>query len=306
MEYIVEFEGHDIVFTTQLSRIRELNAQQLPCVLILDDDNQKEDTFEAKFAVSNAEDLGDEASDFLRRVAARCCGIPLKIFETDRLIIRELCDKDAYDTAAIYNESDGFLEPFWTEYETCKESAGKIELSDLAEHLKTYAQTVYDFKGYGIFGITLKQKKAAGKDGYGSLIGLVGLTDTDLAPVLKTDDLNCDTKTDPAAYYHEQHPDYPGQLLNYRGQLPDSRGQHPDYEADITTVIIKKAYAADNLELGFALKKEYRGCGYAAEACRGAIAYAAEHFPGCGIVIRTKADNAPAAMLAQKLFKEFS
>ena len=29
MEYIVEFEGHDIVFTTQLSRIRELNTEDL-------------------------------------------------------------------------------------------------------------------------------------------------------------------------------------------------------------------------------------------------------------------------------------
>lgn len=182
MEYVVSVAGRDVVFTSRLSRIRELNDERKPCVLILCEENRCEDTFLAKFAVDDSDmwfsdvsdmcirpkdDSGvccsDENLEFLRRVIARCDGTPLRVFETQRLVVRELCANDCEQVAMIYEDAGGFIEPFWGD-------------SDIADCLGDYAQRVYDIRGYGMWGVSLKPHSHT--DGLHSrIVGLIGLTD---------------------------------------------------------------------------------------------------------------------------------
>ena len=55
------------------------------------------------------------------------------------------------------------------------------------------------------------------------------------------------------------------------------------------------------IELGYLIGSEYRGQGYAAEACREIVRYAFEEIGADRITIRTRRDNLPAVRLAQKL-----
>lgn len=90
--------------------------------------------------------------DYLETVYCRRKGIPRVITMTDRLIIRELCCSDRDALMEIYdsNEKSSFFQAFYNN----KEEAEVF--------LKNYIETVYDFYGYGIWGICLREETFGG------------------------------------------------------------------------------------------------------------------------------------------------
>lgn len=342
MECRLNVDDREVVFTSKMSRIRELNDCNKPCVLILCEENQNEDTFAAKFAVSGddmwfckciearadstdnnnniqdysdihdaggAPDMNDISEDnleFVRRVIARCDGTPLCVYETSRLLIRELCAKDAAQVAKIYADGEGYIEPFWDagEHSGAKGrvlNAGGIigdELNkaheirnvqdEIASYLKSYADHVYDVKGYGMWGVCLKDenglhnaKHNAMPAASSEIVGIVGFSDNFTVEAPSRDiDSSCGIGT-PC-------------------DIDSSCGTDTSCNTD-SSLDANCLYYKDMLELGFAFIKEARGFGYAFEACEGALKYANEKLNGQRVFMRTDKTNTSAIKLGRKL-----
>lgn len=147
-------DGEEVTISSDCKLIRELCEANKPCILILDDTNMQEDTSYARYACTL--DDGEEVSeDYLKLVVARFNDVPLKLIETDRLVIRELCARDSAPLAEILSEDSS---SFFSETFASKE--------DARDALKSYAPMTYDIYGYGIYGVCLD----------GRLIGTCGFT----------------------------------------------------------------------------------------------------------------------------------
>lgn len=94
------------------------------------------------YVVDELEDVDEE---YLQVVYARRFGIPLVIWETERLIIREIAEEDAKAVCALYEDKDNtrFLPAVGT-------------LNEEREQIRTYAQNMYGFYGYGMWVVIRK------------------------------------------------------------------------------------------------------------------------------------------------------
>lgn len=146
-------------------------SRGVPVVACLDDSykepEQAESQFISRYAVDSLCALDRE---YLETVYFRTKGIPRRITDTDRLIIRELCRTDLPALLEIYesNEKTPFFQSFYDNREEAE------------EYLNHYIENVYDFYGYGIWGICLKNSSAyeEGKN-VGTeepIIGIMGFT----------------------------------------------------------------------------------------------------------------------------------
>ena len=108
--------------------------------------------------------------EYLETVYCRKNGIPRRIVTTRRLEIRELCPADLDMLMEIYdgNEKTPFFQSF---YENREEAEA---------YLNHYIENVYDFYGYGIWGICLKPSFGnmdADRQGMEEpIIGIMGFT----------------------------------------------------------------------------------------------------------------------------------
>lgn len=170
-----------VKITNNIDMIEQYQRDGVPCILLLDETNKDKDTSKAKYcALLDEEDMSldffsDTSSDisltedkdrhireilgddYLNLVEARCFGKPLVIANTDRLIIREFISEDVNEICNIYEGKDtGFIQAF---YES-KDDAKRI--------IDKYINEVYDFYGYGLWAVLLKETE--------ELIGVVGFT----------------------------------------------------------------------------------------------------------------------------------
>lgn len=230
----------NVKITNNIEDIIEYQTKGLPCILILDDSNKNKDTSKAKYcALLSREDmLGREynpddsildgeiriilGDDYLNLVEARCYGKPLVIAMTERLLIRELMIKDVDKICDIYEgEETGFIQRF---YESKEDAAGVMD---------RYIHEVYDFYGYGLWAVVLKESQ--------EVIGIVGFTPR------------------------------------------DSKKDVPD------------------IELGYAINKQYRNKGYGYEAAKAAIEYAEKNIEYGQILICVNKNNIPGKNLGNKI-----
>ena len=116
--------------------------------------NQKVRSFTAKLAF---QDLLETDADFFEKCFERLAGIPWKIAETKRLLIREMCEEDLELLYTIYRD------PEITYYtENLYEDREKER-----QYIRDYIRYIYSYYGYGTW--LLFQKET------GELVGRAGL-----------------------------------------------------------------------------------------------------------------------------------
>lgn len=157
-----------VKITNNIEEIIEYQKNKIPCVLLLDDSNKDKDTSGIKYcALLEKEDMQDEeyirnllGDEYLDMVEARCYGKPLVIANTNRLVIRELTMGDIDGICNIYEGKDtDFLGCFYESRE------------DAAAIINRYINEVYDFYGFGLWAVVLKDTD--------ELVGVVGFTPRD-------------------------------------------------------------------------------------------------------------------------------
>lgn len=156
------YNGYDIVFSTDVKHLQKCNRSGLPVVLILTDNNTCDDTSFIRFAIT----LSDEEfiqpdeypmdNDFLDTVIARHLKMPKVICRDGAITIRELKPDDSGNLVRIYNEGQPYIEKF---YDNDEESY---------EYLLSYTNGTYDLYGFGIWGISLHDSD--------DIMGIVGFT----------------------------------------------------------------------------------------------------------------------------------
>lgn len=139
---------------------KECVARGRPTLGVLTEDNAGQGFDGVSHLVS---DLTDVESQYLEKVYRRQAGIPWDVLETERCLLRETTVGDADAFYEIY------ADPSVTEH-----------VEDLPEDrdaftawLRDYAKSVYEFLGYGIWTVCLKQKTL---DESMAVIGRAGLT----------------------------------------------------------------------------------------------------------------------------------
>ncbi|MCR5389999.1 MAG: GNAT family N-acetyltransferase [Lachnospiraceae bacterium] len=145
-----------------------------------------------EFDIETSPDLGffpwaaeDEASllddeVYMKDVIYRTCGIPKTVCFTQRLIIRELCENDAADVSALFEEGakSGFVSPW------------RATPDETAVELREYNRYYYDMYEYGYLGIESKENP----ESEGHLIGIAGfsgISDLSLSSKKKDRNTNC-------------------------------------------------------------------------------------------------------------------
>lgn len=177
IESIREILPVDQKYTVYLSdnpqKIRQAKRQGYPVIAYLHEDMPLD---VSPYAVESLLALDEE---YLIRVYCHSKGIPQVITMTDRLIIREMVMSDLDALLKIYetNEKTAFFQAFYDNRE------------EAAVYLADYIKNVYDFYGFGIWGICLKEDFVTVDDIQElqtidlsmrcPLIGIIGLTPRD-------------------------------------------------------------------------------------------------------------------------------
>ena len=117
-------------------------AKGLPFCGIAHDGNRGEDLSAAAYVIEEPEQVD---ADSYEKIWQRSAGLPWRILETERCVVRELAPADAEAVRALYDaEALRFLEP------------PKEDIAEEREVLAAYARRVYGFYGYGVWGAFLK------------------------------------------------------------------------------------------------------------------------------------------------------
>ncbi len=154
-------------------KIRQAKRQGYPVIAYLSEDMPLD---VSPYAVETLFAIDEE---YLIRVYCHSKGIPQVITTTDRLIIREMAMSDLDALLEIYetNEKTAFFQAFYDNRE------------EAAAYLADYIRNVYDFYGFGIWGICLMEDSFSADDIQEAqmidlptrcpLIGIIGLTPRD-------------------------------------------------------------------------------------------------------------------------------
>lgn len=154
-------------------KVRRAKRQGYPVIAYLSEDMPLD---VSPYAVESLLALDEE---YLIRVYCHSKGIPQVITTTDRLIIREMAMSDLDALLGIYetNEKTAFFQAFYDNRE------------EAAAYLADYIKNVYDFYGFGIWGICLKEDSVMGDEILEAqmtdlsmrcpIIGIIGLTPRD-------------------------------------------------------------------------------------------------------------------------------
>ena len=223
----------------------------------------------------------DVTADLLEKAARRHLGLPWIIADTPRLRIREFTDNDPLEKPNPWD---------------CGVFAEE-------ETRRAYIRHQYRFSEHGLWAL---EEKSGGR-----IIGKAGITD-----IAEEEEISALRKTA-----------WPGQTVDGRtvcsgkdgnGQTANS-GQSADGQTERTEagkriyVLLFDERKLDSGngcgfcpgtavgELGYHIYPEYRGQGFAEEACRAVLRYAEEEMELDGAFLRIRNDNTASQMLAKKL-----
>lgn len=174
-ESYAEDQKYTVYLSDDPQKLRQAKRQGYPVIAYL---REKMPLDVSPYAVENLSAIDEK---YLIRVYCHSKGIPQVITTTDRLIIREMTMSDLDALLEIYetNEKTAFFQAFYDNRE------------EAAAYLADYIKNVYDFYGFGIWGICLKEDSAVADDipdvqmidlSRGRpVIGIIGLTPRDEA-----------------------------------------------------------------------------------------------------------------------------
>lgn len=148
-------EAQTLYITDSAAVVEKLMGQNLPVLAYLHEENRGEDFSEAKYACEEPQEL---EVMYLERVYRRFVGLPWKILETERCILRESTEEDV---EAFYNI---YAEPSITKY---MENLYESKVSERA-YIREYIEKVYTYYEFGIWTVLLKET--------GEIIGRAGLS----------------------------------------------------------------------------------------------------------------------------------
>ncbi len=163
-------QDHTVYLSDDPQKLRQAKRQGYPVIAYLREELPLD---VSPYAVENLSAIDEE---YLIRVYCHSKGIPQVITMTDRLIIREMTMSDLDALLEIYetNEKSAFFQAFYDNRE------------EAAAYLADYIKNVYDFYGFGIWGICLKEDFVTADDIQElqtidlsmrcPLIGIIGLT----------------------------------------------------------------------------------------------------------------------------------
>ena len=146
----------EILYVTDSAVVTGVLCQkELPVLAYLHEENRTQDFSEARYA---CEEAGELEPEYLERVFRRYKGLPWKILETERCVLRESVEDDAEAFSKIY------AEPMVTEY---MESLCESRVSERA-YIREYIENVYAYYEFGVWTVILKKT--------GEIVGRAGLS----------------------------------------------------------------------------------------------------------------------------------
>lgn len=155
-KYRVELEGKEdfLWITDNREQAEEWKAQGRAVLIYLHEGNRGQDFSGFRYAVEEPEDL-DEV--YVERIYRRLKGLPWKILETERCIVRETTEDDVEDFYNIYQE------PAITKY-----MEGLFpEKSAERQYIREYIEKVYGYYEFGVWTVLEKESGAViGRAGF--------------------------------------------------------------------------------------------------------------------------------------------
>ncbi|MCR4628131.1 MAG: GNAT family N-acetyltransferase [Clostridium sp.] len=219
------------------------------------------------YLVTGVEDV---TAELLEKAARRHLHLPWIIADTPRLRIREFTDSDPLEKPNPWD---------------CGVFAEE-------ETRRAYIRHQYRFSEYGLWAL---EEKASGR-----IIGKAGITD-----IVEGEDITAWQQAacpEQLVYGQTVCPETSGQ-----GQTasPEKPGQGQTARPERIYVLGfgggKPDYGIGAGELGYHIYPEYRGQGFAEEACRAVLRYAEEEMELGGMILRIRNDNTASQRLAKKL-----
>lgn len=152
----VEGKAVEIYITDDLETAGRLKGAGRPVLIYLHPGNSEQDFSDFLYAVEEPEGLDEE---YLERVYRRLKGLPWKILETERCLIRETTEEDVEAFYRIYNHPDitMYMEDLYPDIEQEK------------QYIREYIEKVYAFYEFGVW--TIVERKS------GAIIGRAGLSE---------------------------------------------------------------------------------------------------------------------------------
>lgn len=135
---------NSLLLTDDETAVSHCLSHNVPCVVVLHDNNKSQNFPMGIFCIDG---LNDIDMDYLLKVYQRYKKIPWTILETNRLLLREISVEDVPRLFELYEDKDItlYMEDLFRPIE--KE----------IEYTQNYIDNIYNFYGYGIWLIVLKE-----------------------------------------------------------------------------------------------------------------------------------------------------
>lgn len=140
-----------IVIEDSCNGTRAAKAAGMACLGFVNPHSGNQDLSQADYLF---EDFGGISEPFVRMVHNHCFGLPWKVLETDRLVIREMCEGDIDALMEIYSS------PAITRY-----MDGLYPRQRELDYMRDYISNVYGFYGYGMWMVEKKDGTVIGRAG---------------------------------------------------------------------------------------------------------------------------------------------
>ena len=140
-----------LVLTDNTEVLKEYTEKDFAVLYVSDKDEFVEG---AKYIIDDLKYCDDE---YLEIVFARCKGLPVKVFETERTFVREMTVEDLPQLYELYDDE-----------EIAKYVDALYEYEEEKEFTKKYIENMYGFYGYGLW-LVFDSKD-------GTLIGRIGIS----------------------------------------------------------------------------------------------------------------------------------
>lgn len=150
-----EGPGASLYVTDDAGTAEELRREGKAVLIYLHPGNREQDFSRFLFAVEDPEDLEEE---YLERVYRRLKGLPWRITETKRCLIRETVPEDVEDFYRIYSDPSitRYMEGLYPEAEQER------------QYIREYIEKIYTFYGFGVWTVLEKES--------GAVIGRAGVS----------------------------------------------------------------------------------------------------------------------------------